>query len=769
MIDNARQIRKIPSTVHLENSATETPKASDGKKKLRNMRRIEVDAYEDPTELFQWMNYGNYKGAAARALEYPREAKTWIVSRRKHKSEQDGQVIKWKYLPIHMVCMKTHPPKDLFDALVSSYPEGIRERDYDGNLPIHYLLSEGCEKGEFVKALLQAYPKSIEEKNNEGKTPLEIVSYGYRKGSLEKDSMVNILAILRQWKIGGEGQHILVRQQTAKSRLETIDNCNPTSSNVGLKTSSTEQNQWKSSSAKSGRGIIKVDSYDVELRDGIEMKLETTLTERDILRKTVSNLKNETKNQDLVLVALNNKVENTTHDQSKLKDKLKKKREKVGELQAALKETMKDQEDKISKHKQIFHDKELSIAKKDQQINDMCSRIEFLTEENDKLRRSNSYHSEDMDKVKSALENSREENSKLKLRVDELMQSRNEAENEAELNGASLRQRINELETKLGNMHTEIKESRVIKKDASVMQADIKSRENRLLTRISTLEKELMEALGKDYEDRLSQVAASSGLEDERDALKEMNTSLQEHVGALKERCKKLESIEESKEGLQISVQRLESDLVTARLKQTKYQEEIEQCRSDSLIRESRLQTQVAKLERDLLEELGSKELASAGTNPEEEKLAEELQASQMMTSSLQGHVAVLKEKCSILESTLGEAKEKNDSLRKEIRAMKADTLNAREREINSDYQNLISMIQDISTTGKNTVGSEDLSNIQDENDSLRDENESLHKACGNMKSKLVEAQAKFINLERNQLAKLESEKAKLEDKNEEL
>ena len=164
----------------------------------------EVDAFDNPTELFQWINYGNYSGAAKRVLEYPVEARTWIFSR--GDSKKKGSRIKWRYLPLHVVCLQSKPPEQLLRALVFSYPKGATLRDYAGNLPIHYLLNEGCDDTYMIQLLLEVAPDCMNKRDAQNRSLLEIVSEGYRVGKYTRDGMVNVLAVLRQWSMDKEGK-----------------------------------------------------------------------------------------------------------------------------------------------------------------------------------------------------------------------------------------------------------------------------------------------------------------------------------------------------------------------------------------------------------------------------------------------------------------------------------------------------------------------------------------------------------------------------------
>jgi DNA repair exonuclease SbcCD ATPase subunit len=233
-----------------------------------------------------------------------------------------------------------------------------------------------------------------------------------------------------------------------------------------------------------------------------------------------------------------------------------------------------------------------------------------------------------------------------------------------------------------------------------------------------------------------------------------MNASLQEHVGALKERCRHLEDAVADRKELQQNVQRLESDLLYSRLKQSEYHEQMEHVKSESLINESRLQTQVAKLEKELLEARGANETESSmSTNADEEKFRRALCAS-TMNSSLKEHITALMAKCSALEKSLADARrrmqsstiqrfgdmggrnnlnielaelrDKNAALMEELHAARFDDIGERQKELHSEFNNLFNLVQGIANAGSGSDHAKTLVAMQMENDSLRKEAASI-------------------------------------------
>lgn len=131
-----------------------------------------VEAYKNPTELFQWINFGRWNKAIKRLKSNPSEACVWIYS----ENESNGKK-KWKYLPIHMVCLQANPPLSIVEALLEAYPRGARCRDLDGNLALHYLCLEACTDKQVLEVVINAYEESLLEKDKHGRTAYQIMEF----------------------------------------------------------------------------------------------------------------------------------------------------------------------------------------------------------------------------------------------------------------------------------------------------------------------------------------------------------------------------------------------------------------------------------------------------------------------------------------------------------------------------------------------------------------------------------------------------------------
>ena len=109
----------------------------------------EVDAINNPTQLFRKINNKDWKGALKVIKNNPVEAIIWIS-----RHDDNGQLL-WKYLPLHLLCLNDNPiNEELFTTVLNSYPESASiPTPHDGNLPMHYLCESGCDDKYIFDAL----------------------------------------------------------------------------------------------------------------------------------------------------------------------------------------------------------------------------------------------------------------------------------------------------------------------------------------------------------------------------------------------------------------------------------------------------------------------------------------------------------------------------------------------------------------------------------------------------------------------------------------
>jgi len=196
----------------------------------------EADAYQSPTRLFTLINNGEPPiSVIQHAFNFPEEVGTWIVSRKQSKeaSQSPGKNVShntnennimWKYLPIHLACLRQNPNKEMLLVMRDVFPNGLKMRDYQGNLPIHYLLHEGCGDEEILDIVADEDYACLHKKDGEGRQMLDIISQSTASDNYKK--------VMKRWvKKRDTDSSVLSprRKSPAKynhhSQSIAIDNC----------------------------------------------------------------------------------------------------------------------------------------------------------------------------------------------------------------------------------------------------------------------------------------------------------------------------------------------------------------------------------------------------------------------------------------------------------------------------------------------------------------------------------------------------------------
>jgi ankyrin repeat protein len=149
----------------------------------------EVD-YENRTTLFKLILKKDWKSAMKRAIAFPDEASTWIVTK--------GFNGNLRFLPLHKACV-LQPPENVITTLMNAYMDGVHDKDQDGWLPIHCACFYGAGDS-VISTLLNANAKGAQSKDDEGRLPLhyaclkgatqgviDVVLATYMKGVMCKD------------------------------------------------------------------------------------------------------------------------------------------------------------------------------------------------------------------------------------------------------------------------------------------------------------------------------------------------------------------------------------------------------------------------------------------------------------------------------------------------------------------------------------------------------------------------------------------------------
>lgn len=289
----------------------------------------EVDYYHNPTELFRWINYRRWDGAKKRVEVHPEEASVWISSR------NDENSIRWRSLPLHLVCMQSyvkhyihneHDKKSnehyhlsdeevdyhnqglkdvdsLIDELLRVYPKAVREKDHNGMLPLHVCINRiddiNTPNDAVIMYLLLSYPSGVHIRDNYGRTPLDILRQ-------KQERYPNLDRTLR----------IMLRASeimTNTIEYEHIDDDNMMTPSLH-RISEDESSQYIPQVVH--HGIVQEISHDrdnidsnesltkITIYDDVETELQKVEKERGRLFATIAGLRNEIDNHDGIIVKI---------------------------------------------------------------------------------------------------------------------------------------------------------------------------------------------------------------------------------------------------------------------------------------------------------------------------------------------------------------------------------------------------------------------------------------------------------------------------------
>jgi len=169
-VDNVQKFSSQDSSASNKSSTTvnrnQTRQTQSTAPVVQNSNENEVDYYNNPTELFRWINYRRWDGARARVNTNPEESSTWVVSRH----STDGRLL-WRQLPIHLVCMQSGVNLDLQNNEnrdTSETTGSQRSSDTDVSDPNAHLK----QVEDLVEELLEAYPDCAMQQDDQGMLPL---------------------------------------------------------------------------------------------------------------------------------------------------------------------------------------------------------------------------------------------------------------------------------------------------------------------------------------------------------------------------------------------------------------------------------------------------------------------------------------------------------------------------------------------------------------------------------------------------------------------
>ena len=145
-----------------------------------------VDYDVNVTRLYEHIGDSDWKMAIERCRQHPGEASTWVVRYRRDAAPSPGggggggaagpggDVVAWRFLPIHSACA-LDPPAPFVRALLQCHPLGARTLDHQGMLPLHYACGARCSR-EVLYLLLMSFPEAALRADPNGMLPLHYLA-----------------------------------------------------------------------------------------------------------------------------------------------------------------------------------------------------------------------------------------------------------------------------------------------------------------------------------------------------------------------------------------------------------------------------------------------------------------------------------------------------------------------------------------------------------------------------------------------------------------
>ena len=69
-------------------------------------------------------------------------------------------------------CEHPRPSNDVILRLIEHYPDGLKQKDKDGNLAIHAVCENNAPNDKVILKMIDLYPDSLRQKDKDGNTPL---------------------------------------------------------------------------------------------------------------------------------------------------------------------------------------------------------------------------------------------------------------------------------------------------------------------------------------------------------------------------------------------------------------------------------------------------------------------------------------------------------------------------------------------------------------------------------------------------------------------
>uniref|UniRef100_A0A7S4QSZ7 Uncharacterized protein n=1 Tax=Ditylum brightwellii TaxID=49249 RepID=A0A7S4QSZ7_9STRA len=172
------QEKKIMLLHTRESEKWQSPSSKRANKSTQNKSVVKIGhctestaviSWDGPTELYTFIENGQWDASMARLQKAPLEARQYMV-------RTFNDEITMFRLPIHEAC-NHNPSVDIIVALTEAYRDGVEKEDLNGRLPLHRACISGASL-DVVLNLVHAYPEGLNAKDKWGKTPRDCLKDG---------------------------------------------------------------------------------------------------------------------------------------------------------------------------------------------------------------------------------------------------------------------------------------------------------------------------------------------------------------------------------------------------------------------------------------------------------------------------------------------------------------------------------------------------------------------------------------------------------------
>jgi len=186
-------------------AATTTPETETAEVENEEKKVNEVNYDVNPSLLYKFIEYKDWKEAIGRCEIAPQEASAWVFRYEEHDDddiyygEKPEKTVRWRMLPIHCAII-FGAPLGTIKAITDANPEGTTSADDRKMLPIH-LCSRNLTDVKVAEYLISQNPDTLNHTDYKGRTALKVLTeYREKLGDIEDENTIKYDSIIKLMK-----------------------------------------------------------------------------------------------------------------------------------------------------------------------------------------------------------------------------------------------------------------------------------------------------------------------------------------------------------------------------------------------------------------------------------------------------------------------------------------------------------------------------------------------------------------------------------------